>query len=125
MKVYHNKQQGVPLVCCICLPARASVRSICGHALFSRPITVQWWGVFPRSVGCPGLRLPEQLRELSILFNDVLLGTSDSDAVSLHIIYYTLRAVSEHTRPELCSGRKSEILFASVLGVTGVRGADD
>lgn len=37
----------------------------------------------------------QRLRDLSILFNDVLLGTSGSDAVSLHIIYYTFGAVSQ------------------------------
>lgn len=42
--------------------------------------------------------LAEQLRELSVLVNDVLLGTSDSDAVCLHIIYYTFRALKAFVR---------------------------
>lgn len=61
-------------------------------------------------------RLAEPLRELSVLFNDVLLGTSDSDAVSLHIIYYTFRAVSKRTCPKLCNESNSKMLLASVLG---------
>lgn len=58
-------------------------------------------------------RRAEQLRELSILFNDVLLGTSGWDADSLHTIYYTFRAVSSRIYPELSHWSNSEILLAS------------
>lgn len=57
-------------------------------------------------------RLAEQLRELSVLVNDVLLGSSDSDAVCLHIIYYTFRALRPLVR--CCAMRAhAEIMLAS------------
>lgn len=82
---------------CVVLCKGRSIRSLVVHyfcqANYRAGLGVSVWICQMPRPQATQHRLAEQLRELRVLVNDVLLGSSDSDAVCLHIIYYTFRAL--------------------------------